>query len=43
MSKFKFYTCPICGNRDVGIREYRDEFGVVEEYIGCSQCNYYYK
>ena len=43
MSKFKFYTCPICGYDDIGNVVYNDERGVVEEYIHCSQCNYYYE
>lgn len=40
MSKFKLYTCPICGYNDVGNVVYNDERGVVEEYIHCSRCNY---
>ena len=43
MSKFKFYTCPICGYDNVGNVAYNDERGVVEKYIHCSRCNYYYE
>lgn len=41
MSKFKLYTCPICGYDAVGNVVYNDERGVVEKYIHCSRCNYY--
>lgn len=37
------YPCPICGYNDVDSGAYREEFGAVEEYIHCSQCNYHYE
>lgn len=40
---YEGYTCPICGYDDVGSEAYREEFGIVEEYLRCSQCNYYYE
>lgn len=39
----KGYTCPICGKEDVDIKQYHEDYYLVEEHIKCNRCNYYYE
>lgn len=38
----KTFPCPICGN-NAEWTYYNDIFGVVEEYVDCHTCGYYYQ